>query len=109
MAVITSDAVRETADQLRRRYDHWHAADMLEALAARCAELEVERAGENTRAIMMFDAKNHWRDRAEAAERALTDERERCAQDASDFFLARGAPETANAIAAAIRGGKDAG
>ncbi|WP_033782042.1 hypothetical protein [Pantoea sp. 9140] len=61
--VRTPDAAQEEIDKIRDAL-----MERLSALEQRAEAAEVEKAGAEERCRMMFDAKNHWADRARAAE-----------------------------------------
>jgi rubrerythrin len=72
---LTPEAVAKMLKQLRRKdeyeplgHDGWTAADMLEALAAKLAEVEAERDTLFRKAALAEEWRDHDKTRAEAAE-----------------------------------------
>ncbi|QHJ81462.1 MAG: hypothetical protein [Bacteriophage sp.] len=58
--------MRKTIKQLQGESDYWRVKFINEQQRAEAAE--AQRAGAEDRCRIMFDAKNHWADRARAAE-----------------------------------------
>lgn len=61
--------MRKTIKQLQGESDYWRVKFINEQQRAEAAE--AEKTGAEERCRMMFDAKNHWADRARAAEAEL--------------------------------------